>query len=369
VSISTEATLKDQFIGLLESSIDLRLRADVPIAISLSGGLDSSVLAALVARRNARLQAFSFGDRRDSSTEGPLAAKAADAAGMSISFTHDNDNGPIDLFRSTLRAQGAPFADLSVVAQFAVFQAARQAGYKVLLGGQGADEILMGYRKFQLILIREAAAAHRPLVFISRLLGASMTMLAEARRLDTYMRQRRRYLSRSGLKSRLSGFGRVPDLNLAGSGATATDRQIDDVLRLSLPTLLRYEDRNSMGNSLETRLPYLDYRVAELAVALPNAMKVRGGYGKAVLRDVARNLIPHQIAQSRIKRGFDVRRRRWLEAGLGSALREELSAAGPEIRDMLPAGSTIAHDFSNERLANDPSAFVEATTLLWLAGQ
>jgi asparagine synthase (glutamine-hydrolysing) len=88
--------------------------------------------------------------------------------------------------------------------------------------------------------------------------------------------------------------------------ALAWERQVDDIYRFSLPTLLRYEDRNSMGNSMESRLPLMDYRLVEFGVALPEAVKLRRGYGKWIVREAMKGRIPESIRVARYKRGFDV---------------------------------------------------------------
>lgn len=83
-----------------------------------------------------------------------------------------------------------------------------------------------------------------------------------------------------------------------------SDRQIRDLLELSLSTLLRFGDRNFMGNSVESRLPFLDYRVVEYGVALPLVMKLNRGFGKWCLREIARDRLPREIRASLLKRGF-----------------------------------------------------------------
>jgi asparagine synthase (glutamine-hydrolysing) len=106
-----------------------------------------------------------------------------------------------------------------------------------------------------------------------------------------------------------------------------SDRQIRDLLELSLPTLLRFEDRNFMGNSVESRLPFLDFRVVEFGVALPLAMKLNRGFGKWCLREIARDRLPREIRASRLKRGFDMAQD-WIAAGLGAHMRDAAPSYG-----------------------------------------
>jgi asparagine synthase (glutamine-hydrolysing) len=146
-------------------------------------------------------------------------------------------------------------------------------------------------------------------------------------------------------------------------------RQVLDVTRMSLPTLLRYEDRNSMDNSLETRLPFLDYRLAEFAVALPNTLKVRDGYGKWALRKAMHGRIPIEIERARYKRGFDTAQKVWMAEGLGDSIRDAIRSNRASLDDLLDATADVDVLFSDQRLGTAPTAIAEATGLVWLAGQ
>jgi asparagine synthase (glutamine-hydrolysing) len=151
------------------------------------------------------------------------------------------------------------------------------------------------------------------------------------------------------------------------SGMSLVERQLLDATRFSLPTLLRYEDRNSMGNSVESRLPFVDYRVAELGLALPNAVKVRNGFGKWIVREAMYGRIPEHIRSARYKRGFDVNEPAWIEAGLGAAIREALHSKYGRIQDLLPHGAQIDTLYSDERLKSHSNTFAETISLLWLS--
>jgi asparagine synthase (glutamine-hydrolysing) len=362
-----DASAAERVMHLFQDSIRLRLRSDVPIGISLSGGLDSTSIAAVLATMHTRVSGFSYGHPDASESEGPLAARVGARTGIASNFVWPSVADGIAAFWTTLEAQDAPFPSLSVVAQHLVFQAAREHGAKVLLGGQGADEVLMGYRKFHVLLFIGALQRREPRAILRY--GASLAvMLAfESKRAHLYLRHRHRYLTSTGLETRL----RVPAVAPLGmgalDGAPAWRRQVQDVTRLSLPTLLRYEDRNSMGNSLESRLPFLDYRFVELALSLPERMKVRSGYGKWVMRRAMDGRLPRSITRARYKRGFDTPERSWIVGGLGAAIRERLRDAGPVIREWLPAGTAVDDLFGDRRLASHPTAIAEATSLLWLS--
>jgi asparagine synthase (glutamine-hydrolysing) len=135
---------------------------------------------------------------------------------------------------------------------------------------------------------------------------------------------------------------------------------------VSLPTLLNWEDSMSMGNSVESRLPFMDYRLVEVALALPAAVKLRDGFGKWIVREVARGKIPEEIRRARYKRGFDVQQSDWIGRGLGEAIREALRMRLPKIKQFLEPDAKVDELFSDAQLKRRPVAFGEANTLLCL---
>ncbi len=354
-------------LDLLTDAVRLRLRADVPVGISLSGGLDSASIAALLAPMHGDVTGFSYGRPDVRNSEGPAVARAARHARVSAEYVWPDAAAGIQAFWDTLAAQDAPFPGLSIVAQYLVFEAAHDQRMKVLLGGQGADEILMGYRKFQVMLLADALRRRDPASAVRFAWSTGLMLAAEANRAGVYLRQRQRYLRSGGLETSLVLPPPAP-LDMAMQGDEPPwRRQVREVTRLSLPTLLRYEDRNSMGNSLETRLPFLDYRFVELALALPDRLKVRSGYGKWILREAMRGRVPASARKARAKRGFDAPEAAWLAAGLGASIRARLQEAGPNLSAWLPRGANVAELFADRRLASHPAAIGEATSLLWLA--
>ena len=360
-----EAT--DLVAGLLDDAVRVRLRADVPVAISLSGGLDSCTVAALAAGHpKERLQGFTFGNPLSSASEGPLAAQLGQMANIDVTYVWPNIDQICQCFGETLHAQVGPYISGSMMAQYMVFTAARAAGFKVLLGGQGGDEAFMGYHKFQVFRFRRLLTQRSYLEALWFALTLLPTVAAERELWVDTWNHRNRYLRRSGLGTVL----RLPGTELAIGYSPADDlrrRQMLDVTLASLPTLLRYEDSNSMGNSIESRLPFLDYRVIELGVALPEALKLRTGRGKWIVRRAMADRLPATIRNARYKRGFDTQQNRWIDEGLGDHIRTLLRSHQDRLDDCLAPGSRIDEVFSNEQLKRRPSAFAEATTLLWIA--
>lgn len=364
----SDANWIDEVGSCLESAIELRLRSDVPMGLSLSGGIDSSTIAALATRRHDQITAFSFGSPEDAFSEGPNVAAIARKVGLAVHYCQPTMAEIKEAVWTTLDAQGAPYPSASIVAQNFVFKAARQTGVIVLLGGQGADEALMGYHKFKIFLLQQAWREKR-LGRTIRLAGGVMALLAaELGGIGGYWRERHRF--KAGSRSAPSLFARraATEINHGmGELDSVWQRQVLDITRFSLPTLLRYEDRNSMGHSIESRLPFMDHRFVELGLSLPDVMKVRFGMGKWVLRQVARDLIPEDIRTTRKKRGFDVNHRMWIEKGLGNEIREKLHEGAFCFRDYLERPISVADCFPDHRLIEDPKAFPEAMSLIWLS--
>jgi asparagine synthase (glutamine-hydrolysing) len=363
--LGAEVALRD-CRALLTDAVTLRLAADVPVAVSLSGGLDSATLSALAAECHPGLVGFTFGHPERPETEGPMAARVAAGLGMRIEYVWPAATAMPQLFWECLAAQDAPFLSGSTVAQYAVFQAVRAAGVKVLLGGQGGDETFMGYRKYLAWRLLAAVRARRPVEAVRSASGLALALWAQREQWRTYRQAGRRHFGRGARDSLLaireepaSPFRPLPGLGLHG-------RQIADLTTGGLPTLLRYEDRNSMENSVESRLPFLDYRLAEWAIAVPTGLKLRNGYGKWLLRQVVPDRLPPELVTARAKRGFDVASAEWISLGLGVQIRGELQRTWRHIAEYFVPGTTPERQFSDAALTQAPRRFADAVAALWI---
>jgi asparagine synthase (glutamine-hydrolysing) len=361
----SEDDIRDEMAALLERAIVLRMRSDVPVGVSLSGGLDSSVVAAICGAQG-QVTGFTFGHPEDAASEGPMVRHLSRHTGLAVHFIQPGIREIIRAYFGAIAAQGAPFPTGSIIGQYLVYGAARERGVKVVLGGQGGDEVFMGYRKYEYFHLRQLlhqGAHRRALAFLLRALP---DLTAELPRLALYWKAGRRYSKAGGIATEL----RLADAGTLDMRADLTrplwERQVHDILHTSLPTLLRYEDRNSMAHGVESRLPYLDHELVEFALALDVSYKLRNGRRKWILRDYARGRIPQVIRMARAKRGFDVQQSRWIDEGLGEAIRSALHERMPLIRPYLAPDARIERMFADARLKRDGSAFTEATTLIWL---
>ena len=367
IAYCSDDDLLAQCQDLLQDAVRLRLRSDVPLAVSLSGGLDSSTVAALAAKQITDLHGFTYGDADAPQSEGPVVARFAQQVGITPHFIWPalNAAGLDALLERTLTWQEAPFPGMGVMAQNEVFRTVRAAGFKVLLGGQGGDEIFAGYRKFFVVATHHALRQRNAVDAMRLLYSLGMMLLHEAGAARTYWRALGRYGTGKGTEfSLLDWSPRIANLWGTANGSM-TDRQIEDVQRWSIPTLLRYEDRNSMGHGVESRLPFMDYRLVELALALPTRLKIANGFGKWAVRQITENVVPDFVRLNRKKRGFDVTQT-WIADGLGTSLRKRIHDNRAVLRPYLKAGADMNRYLSDEALQANSNLLDEALMLAWL---
>jgi asparagine synthase (glutamine-hydrolysing) len=367
MSAQSGHALVERCSHLLDDAVRLRLRSDVPLAVSLSGGLDSTTVAALAARNVSDLRGFTYGSADAMESEGPEVERFATASSIKVNYVWPafNASSLSEALERTFAFQEAPFIGLSPIAQNEVYRSVQEQGFKVLLGGQGADEIFAGYRKFFVMALREAVHLKKAAQALGVLASLGTMLAHEGAHARVYWQNRHRYRKNSKLAFRLLAWEPAPE-DLWGPGSPSLcRRQIDDVLHWSLPTLLRYEDRNSMGFGVESRLPFMDYRLVETALALPVALKIHKGFGKWALRAAAQGVVPDPVRLNRKKRGFDVTQT-WVTGGIGAALRQQILDNRQVLEPHLRYGIPIADLLSDDMLARDDDLLTEALMLAWL---
>ncbi len=361
---------------LLVDSIRLRLRSDVPVGTSLSGGIDSSSVVALAAqiagdhRRHAFTARFP-GFERD---EWRYAQAVARSAGV---IRHHEvlptAGGLLEDLVDVVSCQGEPFGSASIYAQWRVMRAAHEAGITVLLDGQGADELFGGYPSAIGWALRSqgAVASMRGLLSRTertalvlamgggRLLRAPMPLVSAFRR-----RQTSPYVS-TEVRETVASLPRL--LTPAHGFRTPLSRELlRQTFHTSLPDLLRYADRNSMAHSREVRLPFLDRRVAEFALSLPAGFLYRDGVTKAVLREAVAGVVPAEVLARRDKVGFEPPQATWFaEPAFRSTISAVLLDRAARARGLYDA-SEIEADL-RAGLWRDPNGIWRALNLeLWL---
>lgn len=364
----SDCDLLEQCRHLLHEAVRIRLRSDVPLAVSLSGGLDSSTVASTAAGMVTDLHGFTYGAAGAELSEGPVVERFSQEIGITPHYIWPMlDASELDtLLERTLTSQEAPFPGLSVMAQNEVFKTVREAGFKVLLGGQGGDEIFAGYRKFFVVAARHALIKRDIFDAARFLYSLGLMLIYEVGAARTYWLALSRYGADKGRGfTLLDWFPRTANL-WGESGSSLTDRQIEDVQRWSIPTLLRYEDRNSMGHGVESRLPFMDYRLVELALALPARLKIANGFGKWAVRNITHSVVPDFVRLNRKKRGFDVTQS-WISDGLGAVLRDRINSNHISLAPYMKAGVDVNRCISDKALQANSNLLDEALMLAWLA--
>ncbi|MBB6331486.1 asparagine synthase (glutamine-hydrolyzing) [Chryseobacterium sediminis] len=337
---------------LLENSTKIRLRSDVPLAISLSGGVDSSSIAAITSKEVDHLMAFSYGAPDHPKSEGPIINKFAKDKNINVEYVHHsytaNEMG--NIYDQTMQAQESPFLGLSIIAQHEVYKQVKERNIKVLLGGQGGDEIFAGYRKFFVVALRKAIEKKEILPGLQYFHSLALMLVFEAKQIKTYWNEKNRYLKTTGKET--SFLDCLPEISLnLFENSSLSNRQISDIQKYSIPSLLRYEDRNSMYFSIESRLPFMDYRLVEFALALPDLLKIKNGYGKWILREMMKKDVPGYILKNRLKRGFDVTQN-WVNDGVGERIKSNILENKSKAKDFVSDFSRLENSLTIENLNN-----------------
>lgn len=205
-----------------------------------------------------------------------------------------------------------PLCGASDIGHLLLMQVARARGIKVLLSGQGSDEQFGGYSKFFFFHVMG-------LLRRRRFVQAAVTTCQASVRTDVLsgfrMSEAIRYLRPAKLRDSTYINPRFRGLDdvATGFGRSYEERECRDLLELSLPQLLHFEDRMSMSQSVEIRVPFLDHRLVELSASISSEEKFAGGWSKSVLRTAIRGLVPDGIRYRRDKKGFNVPEHQWMK--------------------------------------------------------
>lgn len=296
------ATVEREYMALLDESVRIRFRSDVPVGISLSGGLDSSLLLGVVDRVHPSqkdVEAYTF------VTEDPAYDETPWVEQMVRGTKHPWFTCPLrpnDVPALAVDIQehcDEPFGGIPTLAYAQVFSTARSHGTVVVLDGQGMDEQWAGYDYYHKALAGEEA---------STVQGTSQSPV--------------RPLCLTGSLQSLSTMSSY-DRPFADDLRNA---QYRDVRYTKIPRALRFSDRISMRSSVELRDPFLDHRLVELAFAQSPDRKIRNGTGKWMLRTIAQRIIPMGISEAP-KRPLQTPQREWLRGPLQSWATEQIEAA------------------------------------------
>ncbi|HEX3042652.1 MAG TPA: asparagine synthase (glutamine-hydrolyzing) [Solirubrobacterales bacterium] len=333
----------ERLLELLRTATRARMVSDVPLGVMLSGGLDSSLITALMAEASDRpVQTFSVGFVEDAAAN--ELADARHVANRLGTDHHELETSALDhpdLLDDALRHLEEPIADLSCVGLLLLSRLARET-VTVALSGQGADELLGGYRKHQVAhgadLLRALPPA-RAAVSLAARAGApesararGLTALATGDPVERMLAMSRVVQPRERLALFTPEFLRDTDVGepvrrhreeLSGRSALTQTLYLDSRLAL-VDNMLLYFDKMSMATSLEVRVPFMDHDLVSFCFALPDNRKVRRGNRKELLKRVSRGLIDDEIIDKRKRGFFRSALGSWLRAQQGGLLEQTL---------------------------------------------
>jgi asparagine synthase (glutamine-hydrolysing) len=317
-----ESELLNDVENKLTDSIGIRLRSDVPIGIFLSGGVDSSLIAALVKNNHSTsIPAFSIGSNDKSLDESKQSESIAKMLGLDYHRLDFNENAMEGVIENFFEAFDEPFCDTSSLNLIALSEFTRKHGVKVVLTGDGGDESFLGYSQYNYFSKISKYSNFLP-SFIPQLVnhffstqskfGLASKMMSFTTDLQRYVFMRS-YLKRSpnlirncSIENVSNYLDNVIDFNIKDlKNDTSNKAPILDFL-INLPDgYLQKADISSMAHSVEVRSPFMDYQFIEFAAALPRNLKVRNGISKFALKAILNRHIDYS-SLSQDKKGFGV---------------------------------------------------------------
>ncbi|ACS91070.1 Putative asparagine synthetase [Thermococcus sibiricus MM 739] len=302
------------FRDIFKKAVQRRLIADVPVGSCLSGGLDSSSIVCMMREINKNLEIKTFslvfpGFKLDESKYQESVVRECNVKRYTTTFTVGDILRDID---DLVYSQEEPFFTLSIYGQYRVMKLAKEHGMKVLLDGQGSDEILGGYHHFFEYYFAELFRSFRWIKLISEIIAYYKTYKSWSPISNMIF-----YLSPKFVK-RLLWKRRFPYLaddfveRYKDRGSKEPQwgaKSLKEALILaetyySLPHLLRFEDKNSMRWSIESRVPFCDHELVEYVLSLPAEAKIDKGITKKILREALRGILPEDIRTRTSKIGF-----------------------------------------------------------------
>lgn len=338
----SEASFKKLFVD----SVEIRLRSDVEVGSCLSGGIDSSSIACvaseLMSEKNTskRLNTFHSAFQEKEFDEREWVNLVNDHINAKPHMIFPTAEGFATDIKKLIKAQEEPFASSSIYAQWKVMELANNNELKVLLDGQGADEAFCGYRKYYYFYLISLLRKNKYVTFLKEL----FLLIKNGDRGFWSLRNGSRYLPSFITKKNLTlenfltakGQSEWHQSNLQLSrNNSISERQKDDILKFSVPILLRYEDRNSMAWSIETRVPFLDYRVVEWGVSAPIDKKLSRGRTKAIIRNAMNGTVPSKILNRRDKMGFVTSQEIWMRNELKEIIPTTIQSAKDVLKHLI----------------------------------
>jgi asparagine synthase (glutamine-hydrolysing) len=331
--IGSYSEAKTTFRNEFEESIRVHLRSDVPIGFCLSGGLDSSAIVGVAADLldNSAIHTFTATSEQKKIDETKYVNEVVDLNDCIPHFVQPTSQRLLSELDLLTWHQDEPFGGTSIFAQWCVFELIQKSGVKVVLDGQGADEQLAGYNSFLLTYLSSLLKKGRLIKFLGQyksINSAGRINFVDLLQFMVYQIFPPRMVSALGkilgIASQNGGDwvnSKVIDRNNIEDPFKMRGRVPRNISQLSehmitvtnLPMLLRFEDRNSMAHSVESRVPFVDRSIFETVERFSDSYLIDGDYTKRVLRDALSDYLPELVKDRRDKIGFQTAEEIWMK--------------------------------------------------------
>lgn len=295
----------------LNRAVEIRLRSDVPLAFSLSGGVDSVALASIARREiGADVTGFTILNSDPRYEERALVEHAVAELGLTHTGIQLDTSEFLSRLHSIVRHRGAPILTITHYLQWLLMQQVAQGGFKVIVGGTGADEIFSGYYDHHLLYV----ASLEPNDRIDAIQAWESSIKPYVR--NPFLQDPSRFVTDPKFRDHIyleadhfSSFLIFPFAErFAENSYHSTmlrNRMLNELFHESVPVIMHEEDLNAMAFSIENRSPYLDRGLMEFASSIPSRLLVQNGRAKAVLREAVRGIAPDRVLDNARKVGFN----------------------------------------------------------------
>lgn len=341
------------FKELFYNSVKKRLRSDVPVGSSLSGGLDSSSVVAAISQYTTNNYTFSARFPGFSKDEGVFINEVVSKFKTKHHNIEINEKGILEDLDKLIEHQEEPFQTGSIYAQWCVYREARKNGIIVMLDGQGADEFLCGYDKdFKFYLKEIYKNKNLSQRFKENIqLNHNYNLALSYKDLSSLIFPNTYKVTTQIKKKLLPTLN--PGINADFFGAHKSEKNpfrefnsLKEMLKYELTNqglekLLKFADRNSMAHSVEVRLPFLNHELIEFVLGLNAELILKNGWSKAILRDAMENELPNNITRRKDKIGFEAPHNQWTKAN-------EFQNLVKDSKSFLIKNNIITNEFTND---------------------
>ncbi len=359
------------FYDLFKTSIQKRLRSDVAVGTSLSGGLDSSSIVAIIhqSTQNNQYKSQTFtasfpGFEKD---ETQYSKQVAAHFGIEQHLILPSEDDLINDFQTLMFHQEEPLQSSSVFIQFMVYKLAKEKGVTVLLDGQGADEILGGYKKYTHWFLQELLRTNLAKFKQEKALLIANDFL-ETWNYKNYFaaifpKLAAKQLQAKAIHQQSNNRNISKDYLLQYQNTNSLQKPVikalQDILTYNTNTfgldeLLRYADRNSMANGREVRLPFLNHQLIEFTASLPSSYKINNGFTKWILRESVKNILPENIVWRKGKIGYEPPQKKWMQ---NKQIQEMIVESKKKLVDKSILDKSVLQLCINAKNAHDPDNF------------